>query len=68
MEHIQRAIEKARSEREGAIGQKTGAQKDESYSAANAQISVKREARRNTSVDVEYSKTQRISMQKVFTL
>ncbi len=64
MEHIQRAIEKARSEREGAIGQKTELD-NASYPISNAQLSVKKEHQRNSynsSVDVEYSKTRRITI------
>jgi protein-tyrosine kinase len=63
MEHIQRAIEKARSEREGAIGQK--AERDgENFSDSSDTVD-KGEIKRNgldTSVGVEYSKTRRVNI------
>ena len=59
MEHIQRAIEKARREREGTIGQKAT---EDGYSS---QLSAQHENQRNSynaSVDVEYSRTRRVTI------
>ncbi|MES2821971.1 MAG: CpsD/CapB family tyrosine-protein kinase [Pseudomonadota bacterium] len=59
MEHIQRAIEKARHEREGAIGQKTGEINN------NSPLSTQSENQRNSynaAVAVEYSSTRRITI------
>lgn len=63
MEHIQRAIEKARSEREGDIGQKTGLE-SENYSQVYAQNENHRK-KYNASIDVEYSKTRRITISDI---
>jgi protein-tyrosine kinase len=63
MEHIQRAIEKARSEREGAIGQKVEQDSEDfaasSDSVANSEI---KRSSLDTSVGVAYSKTRRINI------
>jgi protein-tyrosine kinase len=63
MEHIQRAIEKARSEREGAIGQKAelGSEDFPVSSDSVAKSATKRNSL-DTSTGVEYSKTRRVNI------
>lgn len=58
MEQIQRAIEKARHEREGAIGQKTG---ENNNSLLSAQYESQRNSY-NAAVAVEYFTTRRIAI------
>lgn len=60
MEHIQRAIEKARSEREGAIGEGVGVE-NENMSDINLRSKNSFPSSR-TLVDVQYSKTRRVTI------